>query len=100
MAPSREASGFAVVGDPVNVAARLAGLAVPGQVLVGEPTRALTRAAIRYGPRRLRAAKGKAQPLATFEVRGIRASRPATGRARLPRRSIALRRSRRPSCDA
>jgi class 3 adenylate cyclase len=56
VAPSRESSGFAVVGDAVNVAARLAGLALAGQVIVGESTRGLTRATLRYGPRRLRAA--------------------------------------------
>jgi class 3 adenylate cyclase len=39
VAPSREASGFAIVGDTVNVASRLAGLAVAGQVIVGAPRR-------------------------------------------------------------
>ena len=41
VAPSRESSGFAVVGDAVNVAARLAGLALAGQVIVGESTKGL-----------------------------------------------------------
>jgi class 3 adenylate cyclase len=81
VAPSREASGFAIVGDVVNVAARLAGLAVTGQVLVGEQTRALTRSAVRYGPRVSQAAKGKARLLPTFEVHGIRAVPPG-GRGR------------------
>ena len=74
VAPSREASGFAIVGDTVNVASRLAGLAVAGQVIVGASTQALTRGSLRYGPRRLLAAKGKARPLTTFEARGIRAA--------------------------
>jgi class 3 adenylate cyclase/tetratricopeptide (TPR) repeat protein len=74
VAPSREASGFAVVGDPVNVAARLVGLAVAGQVLVGESTRSLTRHAVRYGPRTLQTAKGKKRPLPAFEARGVRAT--------------------------
>ncbi len=78
VAPSRESSGFAIVGDTVNVASRLAGLAVAGQVIVGASTRALTRGSLRYGPRRLLAAKGKARPLTTFEARGIRAA--AAGR--------------------
>lgn len=82
VAPSREASGFAVVGDVVNVAARLAGLAAPGQVLVGEQTRTLTRSAVRYGPQVRQAAKGKARLLPTFEVHGIRAVPPGRrGRA-------------------
>ena len=101
VAPSREASGFAVVGDPVNVASRLAGLAVAGQVLVGESTRTLTRHAMRYGPRTLQAAKGKARPLAAFEARGVRtlsAHRPegsrssTTGRSPFVDRQAALRR--------
>jgi class 3 adenylate cyclase/tetratricopeptide (TPR) repeat protein len=69
---SREASGFALVGDPVNVAARLADLAVSGEILVGEATRALTTRSIRYATRRLRSAKGLPQPIATYRPIGIR----------------------------
>ncbi len=84
---SREASGFAVVGDAVNVASRLADIAPAGRVIVGDATRALTRRAIRYGPRRLQAAKGKREPVATFEALAIRGSARAEERgptARVP----------------
>ncbi len=71
VAPSDEPAGFTVVGDTVNTAARLASLAAAGCVLVDQTTRTRTRGVVRYGPRRLRAAKGKAEPLATFEARAL-----------------------------
>jgi class 3 adenylate cyclase/tetratricopeptide (TPR) repeat protein len=74
VAPSDEALGFKVVGDTVNTASRMADLAPPGRVLVDADTRARTATVIRYGPRRLRTAKGKKEPLETYEAT---ASRPA-----------------------
>jgi class 3 adenylate cyclase/tetratricopeptide (TPR) repeat protein len=68
--PSDELAGFAVVGDTVNTASRLATLAPPGRVLVDETTMRHTAGAVRYGARRLRRAKGKAQPIATYEALG------------------------------
>jgi class 3 adenylate cyclase len=50
VAPSGEAAGFAVDGDAVNTASRLADQARPGQVLVDDGTRRRTLHAIRYGP--------------------------------------------------
>ena len=76
VAPSAGAAGFTVIGDTVNTASRLAGLATGGHILVDVTTRDRTIEAIRYGPRRLRRAKGKAEPLATFEALGL-AQRPA-----------------------
>jgi class 3 adenylate cyclase/tetratricopeptide (TPR) repeat protein len=77
---SREASGFAVVGDAVNVSARLADLATAGRVEVGEATRVLTARAVRYGPRRLLAAKGKRQPIASYEALAVRPPGPSARR--------------------
>ena len=82
VAGSREASGFAVVGDPVNVTARLADLATAGQVLVGDATRALTAHTIRYGPRRVLSARGKPEPVPTYEALGARAPGTAVRRGR------------------
>ena len=42
----RVGDGYTVIGDPVNVAARLQGAARPGTVIVGELTHRLTRSAI------------------------------------------------------
>ena len=78
--PAPEASGIAVVGDVVNTASRLADLAPPGAVLVEEQSWRRTRHAIRYGPRRSYAAKGKPRPVAAYEARTPRTPFPA-GRA-------------------
>ena len=79
VAPSEETSGFAVIGDTVNTASRLADLAAGGIVLVDEVTRDRTARAIRYGAVRVRHAKGKPD-LATYEALAVRPgsrSRPA-----------------------
>ena len=81
VAPSREAMGFSVTGDTVNTASRIAGLAGGGRILVGERTQELTAHVVRYGPRRLRRAKGKPEGVATFEVLSVREGAPA-GRVR------------------
>ena len=83
VAPSSEPAGFAVIGDTVNTASRLADLAMPGIVLVDERTRRRTEHAIRYGPTRGYRAKGKLKPIPASEVVGVRsvlpAGRPAPG---------------------
>jgi class 3 adenylate cyclase/tetratricopeptide (TPR) repeat protein len=57
-----------VVGDVVNTASRLEGLAPVGGVLVGERTWRATRHAISYRPVAPVVAKGKAEPLAVWEA--------------------------------
>ena len=78
-----EQAGFRVVGDTVNVASRLSSLAGPGLILVDERTRELTAQAITYGPRRARRAKGKAEPIPTYQAIGARESAPHRRRPRL-----------------
>jgi class 3 adenylate cyclase/tetratricopeptide (TPR) repeat protein len=80
VAPSTEPSGFAILGDTVNVAARLADLARPGVVLVAEPTVRRTGHAIRFGASRAYRAKGKPRPVVAFEAIEARSALPA-GRA-------------------
>jgi class 3 adenylate cyclase len=80
VAPSGEAAGFAVVGDAVNTASRLADHARPGQVLVDERTRRRTVHAIRYGPGGSYRLKGKVSPVEAFEAVAVLAAAPA-GRA-------------------
>ncbi|MDQ6793319.1 MAG: AAA family ATPase, partial [Chloroflexota bacterium] len=86
--------GQLIVGDPINVAARLQQGAGSGEVLVGPLTARLTAAAIDYDSRPAVSAKGKALPLESFraiapvaevprQLRGIRRIRaPLVGRER------------------
>jgi class 3 adenylate cyclase/tetratricopeptide (TPR) repeat protein len=60
-----------VTGSVVNVAARLQVAAVPGEVLVGQTTFALTDTDVTYGPRRDVEAKGFDGDLAAFPVIGL-----------------------------
>lgn len=76
-AASSEPFGFTVVGDAVNVASRIAGMAEGGQVLVGERTKRLTEHAIRYGAVQRRRAKGKAAPVVVYEALETITRRPA-----------------------
>ena len=78
--PASEPGGFTVLGDPVNVAARLADLAPPRVVLVAEQTKRRTEHAVRYGPGRGYRAKGKPAPVVAFEAIEVRSALPA-GRA-------------------
>jgi len=55
-------------GDAVNVAARLEQAAQPGEVLVGEATFALVRAAVEVGEERRLELKGKTEPVATYPL--------------------------------
>ena len=60
--------GYTVMGDPVNVAARLQTAARPGSVTVGEVTHRLTRGAIEYAELEPLTLKGKAEPVAAWEA--------------------------------
>src|SRR6185312_4384726 len=60
-----------VVGDAVNVAARLEQAAAPGEVLVGEATWALIAHAARGELVPPIAAKGKAEPLVAWRLKGV-----------------------------
>ncbi|MFN3763475.1 MAG: adenylate/guanylate cyclase domain-containing protein, partial [Anaerolineae bacterium] len=62
---------YTVVGDAVNVAARLSSTAMPGQILIGPQTYQMVRDHIRVnpiGPLRL---KGKRTPVLAYEVVGM-----------------------------
>jgi class 3 adenylate cyclase len=58
-------------GDAVNVAARLEQAAQPGQVLIGEETLRLVRAAVSVGEERRLDLKGKADPVGAFPLLGV-----------------------------
>src|SRR5438132_936334 len=76
------ASGESFVsGDAVNVAARLEQAAEPGEILLGEPTYRLVRAAVIAEPLEPLAVKGKAEPLPAYRLVVVEA-----GAEILPRR--------------
>lgn len=81
--------GWTVIGDAVNVAARLQSAARPGSVTVGEVTHRLTRSSIEYTELEPLDLKGKAEPVSAWEAVRVavagttltRASTPLVGRA-------------------
>ncbi len=65
---------YTVMGDPVNVAARLQAAARPGSITVGEVTQRLTRDAIEYAELDPLVLKGKAEPVLAWEARQAKVS--------------------------
>ena len=64
-------------GDAVNVAARLEQAAKPGEILIGDQTRWLARAAIVVEPVEPLSLKGKAEPLLAHRLVGVHKDAPA-----------------------
>src|SRR5919198_4108338 len=62
---------YTVVGDTVNVAARLQAAARPGTVTVGERTARATRDAVRYEPLAPLELKGRAERVSAWEAVGL-----------------------------
>jgi class 3 adenylate cyclase/tetratricopeptide (TPR) repeat protein len=74
--------GYTVIGDTVNVAARLQAAARPGTVTVGESTFRATRADIAYDKLEPLTLKGKAEPVPAWEATAALAERPQHGAVR------------------
>jgi class 3 adenylate cyclase/tetratricopeptide (TPR) repeat protein len=72
----RMGEGYTVIGDTVNVAARLQAAAQPGSVTVGEATYRATRESVDYTELKPLELKGKAEPVAAWEAKGLLAERP------------------------
>jgi len=70
-----------IIGDAMNTASRLQSGAQPGDVLIGEPTWRLVREAVVADAVPPIEAKGKAEPVAAWRVREVRA---ASARAETP----------------
>jgi class 3 adenylate cyclase len=59
---------FAVMGDPVNIAARLKDLAPPGRVYVGPETQRYTAGEFEYRPLQALSLKGKSEKVPSYEL--------------------------------
>jgi class 3 adenylate cyclase len=59
---------FSIMGDPVNIAARLKDLAPPGQIWVGPETHRYTRGAFEFRAMKPMVLKGKEQAVSVYEV--------------------------------
>jgi predicted ATPase len=70
-----EGKDYGVVGDTVNVAARVQQIGAPGQVTIGEETYRLVRKSFDCRPLGAVSVKGKTEPIQTFEVLGAREGR-------------------------
>src|SRR5438128_3510272 len=68
--------GYTVIGDAVNVAARLQSAARPGTVTVGERTHRATVGAIEYVELEPLVLKGKSEPVPAWEAVGLIAKQP------------------------
>ena len=67
---------YSVMGDTVNLAARLAGAAPEGEILVGPTTRRLTSLLFHFGALPPMTIKGKAEPVAVSRLEDTRADAP------------------------
>lgn len=63
---------YTVIGDSVNVAARLQGIAGPGEVLVSEGTHDRLRGRVAVTPLEPMALKGKSRAVAIYRIDGLR----------------------------
>ena len=70
-----------VAGDLVNTASRVQATAEPGTVLVGDPTRRATEAAIVYDDGGLHELKGKSEPTPLWRAMRVVAARRGEGRS-------------------
>jgi class 3 adenylate cyclase/tetratricopeptide (TPR) repeat protein len=62
-----------VVGDAVNVAARLQAAAAPGEIVIGRPTYDLVRDAVEVAPAEQLELKGKAEPVVAHRLHRVAA---------------------------
>ena len=77
---------YTAMGDVVNIASRLQGIAAPGQVVVGQGTFLATRKAVRYSPLGEVEAKGRGEPVRAWVAEQAvlpPGARPSRGRSPL-----------------
>jgi class 3 adenylate cyclase/tetratricopeptide (TPR) repeat protein len=71
---SRERQEYSVMGDPVNVAARLEELSERGEILVGGETYQLAGPLFEFEAREPVQVKGREQPVGVYRLLGLRAA--------------------------
>ena len=76
--------GYTVIGDTVNVAARLQAAARPGSVTVGARTWRATREVVEYRQLEPLRLKGKAEPVTAWEAASLLRARAPSGRRESP----------------
>src|SRR3954468_7381469 len=77
LAGSVAGGGYTVIGDTVNVAARLQAAAEIGSITVGERTMRATRQAVEYRKLEPLHLKGKSEPVPAFEATGLATATPS-----------------------
>ena len=75
---------YTVIGDAVNVAARLVALAQPGQILVSGSTYERIQTALDAKFLGMQQVKGREQPVAVYEVNGLVYGKPQTSAKPIP----------------
>src|SRR3954447_22822394 len=83
LAGSVAEGGYTVIGDTVNVAARLQAAAEIGSITVGERTMRATRSAVEYAELEPLALKGKSEPVKAWEAVGLATATPRRHRGEL-----------------
>jgi class 3 adenylate cyclase/tetratricopeptide (TPR) repeat protein len=76
LAGSLAEGGYTVIGDTVNVASRLQAAADIGTIMVGERTMRATGGAVEYRELEPLTLKGKAEPVAAWQVLGLKTVTP------------------------
>ncbi len=89
VAGSGEGAQLLVTGEPVNRAARLQQFAAPGEIVVGDLTRTLTSAVVRYDPSRSIEAKGLG-PIDASVARALLSDLPEQDRGLPGRRAVLI----------
>ncbi len=69
-----EQSAYTVIGDTVNIAARMEAQATPGHILVSERVYVRTEPFFKFKPKESTHVKGMDEPIITYEVLGTRAT--------------------------